>query len=494
MKVAPAVVDLSECTPEWDRDKNFKDACDGDNQLVGLATAFLSLRCWDHAHAVLALLKARGIDAVSLPATCAALCSLVEWFTSDLYLPISMARLGLARPLPSPAAQACIPRMLGQLSKAPAGAIRDFAATIAPMMACLTYHVSSSPVLFTKLCRLLRANVAAAMAALPPNAPEAALQAAIHAPLEIVSEHLLPALSVGSSNAFLSSQLWLVLQQVPFQQRFRVYDEWQAKGFGKEALAIGKAPIVAYAEAVALQSARSCLKRLTKDNAKAIGKQLGNVSHACPLVVYNQVLSQVSAYENLIPFVVEALKYSTALSQDTMAYSLVSLLRKGAGKKVKAGETNLSTWFMLLSRFIATFYRKYPSAELKGLLNYLMQVCGARLFLQFIYLFINLFCPAATLIFSVSLPVPLLSFFYYPRQRLSEGDSVDLLVLKDLLLRMGGSDSIVEVSERQLEGLAGGRSIRAEVMGGASREAPSKKAMKVCQSHVNSGMPVKCRI
>ena len=443
----PPEPDLTDCLPEWELTKNFPDACAGDSQLVGLATAFLTLRCWDHAQSVLSLLRSHGVDAIAVPATSRALCRLVEWFISDLYQPVAFTRLGLAKALP-PGAPQCVPRIRGQLVKADCP-MHMFAATVAPMLEVLTFHLAASPVLYTQLCRLLRQCIKAILAALPDKAPEADVHAALAVPLRIVSDQLLPALAVGPSNAFLSGQLWLALQQVAFQVRFRVYDAWQASGFGRDSLP-SKAPRVAHAEAVALQMARSCLKRLTKDNAKVIGKQLGNVSHACPLVVYNQVLSQVSAYENLIPFVVEALKYSTGLSQDTMAYSLVAMLRKGAGSKVKAGETTFSTWFMLLSRFIATFYRKYPQAELKGLLSYLMQ-------------------------------------------RLGEGDSVDLLVLKDLLLRMGGSDSIVEVSERQIEGLAGGRALRAEVMGGASREAPNKKAMKALRDELmtsNTALPL----
>lgn len=48
---------------------------------------------------------------------------------------------------------------------------------------------------------------------------------------------------------------------------------------------------------------------------------------------------------------------------------------------------------------------------------------------------------------------------------MSTGSSLDLLVLKELLGRMGGCDTLLEVSTQQLEGLAGGRALQAEVMG-----------------------------
>lgn len=48
-------------------------------------------------------------------------------------------------------------------------------------------------------------------------------------------------------------------------------------------------------------------------------------------------------------------------------------------------------------------------------------------------------------------------------RHLSVGESLDLLVLKELLGRMGGCETLLEVSEAQMDGLAGGRSLRAAV-------------------------------
>lgn len=58
----------------------------------------------------------------------------------------------------------------------------------------------------------------------------------------------------------------------------------------------------------------------------------------------------------MIPFVVEALKYTTELARDVMAYCLVSQLRKDSNK-LKAGDTHYSGWFSALSKFIGSFYK-----------------------------------------------------------------------------------------------------------------------------------------
>jgi THO complex subunit 2 len=62
---------------------------------------------------------------------------------------------------------------------------------------------------------------------------------------------------------------------------------------------------------------------------------------------------------------------------------------------------------------------------------------------------------------------------------MSTGSSLDLLVLKELLGRMGGCDTLLDVSSQQLEGLAGGRTLQAEVMGAQVKDNVNKKAIKI---------------
>ena len=170
-----------------------------------------------------------------------------------------------------------------------------------------------------------------------------------------------------------------------------------------------------------LHIARSELKRLAKENTKVVGRKLTKCTTPCPIVVYNYILGQIENFDNMIPFAVEALKYSNDLSRDVMTYCLVAQLKGKREEKLKEGDTHYSQWFSSLSKFIAMFYGRYHSTELRGLLHYLLRSFG-------------------------------------------EGQSLDLLVLKDLLAVMGGCDTLLEVSQIQLEGLSAGKALRAEVM------------------------------
>ena len=53
--------------------------------------------------------------------------------------------------------------------------------------------------------------------------------------------------------------------------------------------------------------------------------------------------------------------------------------------------------------------------------------------------------------------------FSFLLKKLGVGQSLDLLILKELLGRMGGCDTLLDMSADQLEGMAGGRCLKAEV-------------------------------
>ena len=54
--------------------------------------------------------------------------------------------------------------------------------------------------------------------------------------------------------------------------------------------------------------------------------------------------------------------------------------------------------------------------------------------------------------------------FHFLLQRLSTGDSLDLLILKEFLQKMGGCETFLEVSHTQLQALSGGRTLQLEIM------------------------------
>jgi THO complex subunit 2 len=182
--------------------------------------------------------------------------------------------------------------------------------------------------------------------------------------LDMIECALLPALTVSDFNPAAPRQLWRVISLLPFQLRYSLYDLWRGAGLGKDGLGVKHSQVV-MAEVTALHQARYHLKRLAKENVKSIGVKLINTSEGAPIVVYNHVLNQIESYDNLIPYMVEALKTCSALSNDVMTYCIVNQLGKDT-EKLKKGDTHYSSWFSALAKFTAFFFKKYPHSELKG--------------------------------------------------------------------------------------------------------------------------------
>lgn len=87
--------------------------------------------------------------------------------------------------------------------------------------------------------------------------------------------------------------------------------------------------------------------------------------------------------------------------------------------KLKSDGTTIASWLSALASFCGFLYRKYSTTELAGLLQYLVN-------------------------------------------RLKDDDSLDLLVLKELIAKMGGIETVEEITDSQLEAQAGGDTLKGE--------------------------------
>lgn len=401
------------------------------NQYLGLLAGLLHTRAWGLALDLLRYIASEEggskFDAVALPDVRTAMAELIYWFLEEVYAPMGFARLGLANADTTPV----IPHVgHRQLSRAPCTEGSLFSTEAQSMLRVLGYRIGLAPLLFTRICRMASKELAVTL-----TVSDAA--SAVHNTFmgELLSDILLPGVTLATSNPVLSSALWTVISQLPFQQRFPLYAIWRGEAMGKAAVEGegSKEVDLAEAEEATLQGAKGFLKRLAKENVRTVGRMIGKQTHSFPSIVFGHILGQIEAYENLIPYVVDALKYATQLSKDVLAHALLAQLGKNSDK-VKKGDTHYSQWFSSLAKFVAAFYRRYPSTEIKGLLHLLLS-------------------------------------------RLAEGESVDLLVLRELLTKMGGCETLLEVSHQQLDGMAGGRVLRSEVMASNVMESAVKKAI-----------------
>lgn len=380
------------------------------HQLAGITAALLGLRCWDQASRILEMLKNHEIHYMRYPCIRMSLLSLISWRLDHLFATLDISKLCLTKPktdnrggvLSTSESIYCTAGLAGRVAgTVSAGQCSRFQSLdnlveeLSPLLQWVGHYLHSCPSLFSRICRLLRAHIELKTSKVSPKEMD------WQPIMNIVTSILLPSLSSGPSSFFLNSQVWHLLSVVPFQIRFAAYDVWKGAGMAKEGLGNKPSEMVEM-ETKQLHEAKGQLKRLSKENIKIIGRQLGACTHNCPLPVLNHMLTQIESFDNLIPVIVEALRSLSPLSLDSLAFLLVNQLQKDDAK-LKPGDTHYSQWFSSLSRFIALFYRRYYTVELHGLLHFLLR-------------------------------------------RFSKGESLDLLVLKELLWKMGGCDTLIQVS------------------------------------------------
>lgn len=412
------------------------------NQFVGILTAALVLRNWDLSRLICDLLRTKcQLNPFQYIEASMAMIRLIDWRIEKLIDDVSFKNISLSRRHLNTIGDLAfieftmnVPNSTSQCHQI--STLEELVTEIFPMLEALNHFLSNSSILFTKICRLLSHFLKRSKQFtsniedhdyVPPDSP-------VMQVVDLIANVLLPTFSKIDSNPAVAASLWQLMSELPFQLRYKTYELWKNDGLGKQGIYNKPLPVV-FAEVKILHGAKANLKRLSKENTKQIGRQIAKYIHSCSLVVYEFILSQIEVYDNMIPFVVDALKYTTDLARDILSYALVSQLHKDS-EKLKPGDTHLSHWFSSLSKFIASFYKRYPTAEIRGILHYLLQ-------------------------------------------KLSTGESLDLLVLKEILVRMGGCETILDVSNIQLEGLAGGRNLQSEVMGAQVKDPPNKKAIRI---------------
>ena len=383
-------------------------------QPLGLLVALLALRDWRSAEELMGELG--DVDVASHAPVCDALCGVLDWLTAPAYALLSptAALLGAAAATAVTAPVATLPAAASSTSLAgseapaaepsvlspPVSAAEAVRAAL-PMLRRLGVFTHKSPLLFARMCRL-------GMAALAAAPGDKRTREAVEA---CIDSSLLPALTVSEANPGLVHELWRLLDLLPYTARYRCYGVLASKMDEKSS------PELAMVKALTADATKRMLRRLSKDNTKQYGRHLGKISHSNPGTVFNTILSQVQGYDNMIVPIVDMLKYASPMSFDVLSYVMLAQLSTPSKDRLKQDGLNVSLWMHSLSSFCGNLYKKYPSVELVGLLQYIANT-------------------------------------------LKSGQSLQLLLLRDLVTKMSGIEVLEDISHEQLLAQAGGETLR----------------------------------
>uniref|UniRef100_A0A8C5SKB8 THO complex subunit 2 n=1 Tax=Laticauda laticaudata TaxID=8630 RepID=A0A8C5SKB8_LATLA len=396
------VVLSSEKTEEKEKEKEKEEEKmekPPDNQKLGLLEAMLKIGDWQHAQSIMDQMP--PFYATSHKPIALALCQLLHVMIEPLYRRVGVLKGAKGAP---------VPPLQNKRAPKPAEHFEDLRKEVFNMLCYLGPHLSHDPILFAKVLRLGKAFMKEYQ--LDGNKQEDREKMILFSCLlSITDQVLLPSLSLMDCNACMSEELWGMFKTFPYQHRYRLYGQWKNETYNSH-------PLLVKVKAQIIDRAKYIMKRLTKENVKPSGRQIGKLSHSNPTILFDYILSQIQKYDNLITPVVDSLKYLTSLNYDVLAYCIIEALANPEKERMKHDDTTISSWLQSLASFCGAVFRKYP-IELAGLLQYVAN-------------------------------------------QLKAGKSFDLLILKEVVQKMAGIEITEEMTMEQLEAMTGGEQLKAE--------------------------------
>ncbi|OWM74376.1 hypothetical protein CDL15_Pgr013280 [Punica granatum] len=386
------------------------------NQSLGLLSGFLSVEDWYHANILFERLS--SLNPVAHLQICDGLFRLIEKTIFPAYSVVRKMHfhsLGFTPPTSGDA--------MDTTDSLVRRSFIDLPKELFQMLACAGPYLYRDTILLQKVCRVLRVYLLSALDLVTSDdgglnvefvngeskAPRLHLKEARLRVEEALGTCLLPSLQLVPANPAVGQEIWEVMSLLPYEVRYRLYGEWEKED--------ERMPMILAARQTAKLDTRRILKRLAKENLKQLGRMVAKLAHANPMTVLRTIVHQIEAYRDMIAPVVDAFKYLTQLEYDILEYVVIERLAQGGREKLKDDGLNLSDWLQSLASFWGHLCKKYPSMELRGLFQYLVN-------------------------------------------QLKRGQGIELVVLQELIQQMANVQYTENLTEEQLDAMAGSETLR----------------------------------
>ncbi|OVA14452.1 THO complex [Macleaya cordata] len=389
------------------------------NQSLGLLSGFLSVDDWYVYHAHILFDRLSALNPVAHNQICEGLFRAIENTISSVYDIVRRTHLqsfGFSSASGSDASEATDAPSLQK-------SFIDLPKELFQMLASAGPYLYRDSILLQKVCRVLRGYYVSAVELVGSSGGAICLESAtggIRDPRqhlkvaksrveEALGTCILPSLQLIPANPAVGQEIWEVMCLLPYEVRYRLYGEWEKDD--------ERIPMVLAARQTAKLDTRRILKRLAKENLKQLGRMVAKLAHANPMTVLRTIVHQIEAYRDMIAPVVDAFKYLTQLEYDVLEYVVIERLAQGGRDKLKDDGLNLSDWLQSLASFWGHLCKKYPSMELRGLFQYLVN-------------------------------------------QLKKGNGIELVVLQELIQQMANVQYTENMTEEQLDAMAGSETLR----------------------------------
>ncbi|KAI9753213.1 MAG: homoserine O- acetyltransferase [Chaenotheca gracillima] len=232
--------------------------------------------------------------------------------------------------------------------------------------------------------------------------------------IDLSKRLLVPSLSLTKSNPGVVNEVYDLIKTFSTSARYSIYGEWFLGS-------TSRLPDIQSAFNQAQAETKDILKRMSKNNVKSSARLLAKVAYASPGMVFKVAIAQIESYDNLVEVIVECARYFTLLGYDVLTWSLTNALGNQGRNRVQSDGMLTSKWLSALSLFAGRLFKRY----------------------------------------SLMSPAPVLQ---YVSDQLRQGNSTDLIVLKEITTAMAGIIPDTNFNDAQILAMAGGELLRAQTL------------------------------
>jgi THO complex subunit 2 len=192
------------------------------------------------------------------------------------------------------------------------------------------------------------------------------------------------------------------------------------------------------------RESKGILRRLSHNTIETLSGTVAKLAHSNPCIFFMNAVNQIMAYDNLANVVIQALRYVTNMGFDVLVYVILEALSNPNKNRVKDDGVNTSDWLQSLFYLIPLF--SLPSSLILGLASF-----TGMLFRRY----------------SADLS-PLLKYVVH---QLYNGQTTEIVVLRELIWKMAGIEPLPSLSDSQIAAMAGGPALRIEAVASTTRGA-----------------------
>ncbi|KAH7888047.1 transcription factor/nuclear export subunit protein 2-domain-containing protein [Phlebopus sp. FC_14] len=300
----------------------------------------------------------------------------------------------------------------------------DIVDVIEPLMSFVGLHISRDPLFVSKITRLGRLQLISTVP-LDPATRKPVGEADPNHPVrlfwfKLLRVYFLPALPLIRGNAVCTVEIWNIIRQYETTPRWKLYGEWKTRTYASH-------PELRIRHVQADRESKGILRRLSHNTIDTLSGTVAKLAHSNPCIFFTNAVNQIMAYDNLASVVIQALRYVTTMGFDVLVYIILDALSNPHKNRVKDDGVNTSDWLQSLASFTGMLFRRY-SADLSPLLKYIVH-------------------------------------------QLYNGQTTEIVVLRELIWKMAGIEPLPSLSDAQIAAMAGGPALRIEAIASTTRGA-----------------------